>query len=123
MDTPMTPYSGDLGDREPIAAMKATSERIRALTERWSDERWERRYAPGKWSARQIVTHLAQTELALGTRVRMALVTSNYVAQDFSQDDWLARESDVSGHDALTAFLALGRMNRALVGALSRRDR
>jgi hypothetical protein len=28
-------------------------------------------YAPGTWSARQILTSLAQTEIAFGTRARM----------------------------------------------------
>ena len=31
---------------------------------------FDRPYAPGKWTARQVLIHLAQTELALGTRTR-----------------------------------------------------
>ena len=47
---------------------------------------FERSYAPGKWSARQILTHLAQSEIALSYRVRMALTTPGYAAQAFDQD-------------------------------------
>jgi len=89
----------------------------------WSPADFERSYAPGKWSARQILTHLAQTELAVGTRARMALTTPNYVAQFFDQDKWIARESTTSGRDALDAFLALAAMNRALFASLSPADR
>jgi hypothetical protein len=56
---PTTPYTADLGDRDPIAAMRETNERIRALIGGWSADRFERRYALGKWTARQLLTHLA----------------------------------------------------------------
>jgi hypothetical protein len=122
MTAPVTPYSSELGDREPIAALRNTIEAIRSLAGSWAPEEFERRYAPGKWTARQVVTHLAQTEMALGTRVRMALATPGYVAQNFDQDAWIVRE-EVGGAEALDAFVALGRMNRALFASLSAADR
>ena len=85
--------------------------------------RFERSYAPGKWSARQILMHLAQSELALGTRARMALSTPNYTAQPFDQDIWMNREPALSGRDALEAFVVMARMNAALFGSLSAGDR
>src|SRR2546421_8955764 len=94
---PTTPYTKHLGDREPIASMRETSERIRSLTSGWSPQQFERTYAPGKWTARQILIHLAQTELALGTRARMALTTPNYVAQPFDQDAWMKLEAGRAG--------------------------
>ena len=120
---PTTPYSQDLGDREPIAALRDTTDRIRAIARGWTPAQFERTYAPGKWSARLILIHLGQTELALGTRARMALSTPNYVAQSFNQDVWLARESALAGADALDAFTAISKMNAALYESLSRADR
>jgi hypothetical protein len=81
---------------------------------------FERSYAPGKWAARQILTHLAQSELAFGTRARMALAAPNrdYVAQPFDQDVWMARESALGGREALDALTALGAMNLALYASL-----
>ena len=90
---PQTPYTNDLDGREPIAALRETTSRIGAIAGGWSPAEFERTYAPGKWSARQMLIHLAQTELALGTRARMALTTPNYAAQSFNQDEWMARES------------------------------
>src|ERR671912_406781 len=84
-----TPYSDRLGGREPLAAMRDSAERIRSLAGRLTPAQFERSYAPGKWTARQILVHLAQTELALGTRARMALTTPAYAAQSFSQDAWM----------------------------------
>src|SRR6185295_12754865 len=94
---PQTPYTKALGDREPVAAMRSTADKYRQLLAGWTPAQFERTTAPGKWTARQIMIHLAQTELALGTRARLALTTPNYAAQAFNQDDWMAIESRGSG--------------------------
>jgi hypothetical protein len=120
---PTTNYSKDLGDREPLAAMRDSVARITALTRGWSAADFERRHAPGKWTARQVMTHLAQTELALGVRARMALATPNYTAQAFDQDAWLSRESRLSGAEAVAALAATSAMNVALFASLSPADR
>jgi DinB family protein len=122
---PQTPYSQDLGDREPIAAIRDSLARIHTHATAWTPQQFERSYAPGKWSARQILTHLAQTELAFGTRARMALSAPqrDYVAQPFNQDHWMAREAGLGGREALAALTALGAMNLALYASLSPDDR
>jgi hypothetical protein len=120
---PTTTYSKDLGDREPLAAMRDSVGRLMALSQAWTPADFERPYAPGKWTARQVVIHLAQTELALGVRARMALATPNYTAQAFDQDRWLDRETRISGADAIAALAGISRMNVALFEALSSADR
>jgi hypothetical protein len=120
---PVTNYSRDLGDREPLAAMRDSVARLVALTRGWTAADFERPYAPGKWTARLVLIHLVQTELALGVRARMALATPNYTAQNFDQDSWLGRETALSGADAVAALAAISRMNVALFEALSSADR
>jgi len=120
---PTTPYTKHLGDREPIATMRETSERIRTLTAGWSPPQFERTYATGKWTARQILTHLAETDMALGYRVRMALSTPAYVAQPFDQDAWIAKETRTSGVEAVAAYFGLRQMNLSLFATLSAADR
>ncbi len=73
MSTPTTPYTPDLAGREPLQAMRDTAARIAGIVATWTPAQFERSYAPGKWSARLILIHLAQAELALGYRARMAL--------------------------------------------------
>ena len=120
---PSTPYAPDLAGRDPIEAMVETTAQIEALTTKWTTAQFEQTYAPGKWTARQILTHLAQTELALGARARMALTTPSYVAQPFDQDLWVQRELSLSGGDAANAFATISRMNATFYGALSDVDR
>lgn len=120
---PQTPYTQDLGGHDPVVALRETPARIRTLAGQWSPAQFDRTYAPGKWSGRQILIHLAQTELALGNRARMALSTPHYVAQSFDQDQWITRDASLSGREALDAFLAIGAMNRALFASLSAAER
>ena len=120
---PQTPYTDDLAGREPVEAMRDAAARIRALAVGWRPDQFDRTYATGKWTARQILTHLAQSEIAFGYRARMALTTPGYAAQPFDQDAWMARESSTSGHDALDAFLGASAMNVSLFAALTDADR
>lgn len=119
MLTMPNPYAADLGSREPAAALGDTPGRIRALVETWDDARFERSYAPGKWSARLVLVHLAQTELALGTRVRFAVTQPGYTAQAFSQDDWLPIDAATDARTALDVYTTLRRMNMAMWKSLS----
>jgi hypothetical protein len=122
---PKTPYADDLGDREPIGSIRNSLARIGSLASAWSPQEFERSYAPGKWSARKILTHLAHSELAFGNRARMALAAPqhDYVAQPFDQDVWMTRESTLGGHEVLEALLSLGAMNSALYASLAPADR
>jgi hypothetical protein len=113
------PYAADLEDRDPFVALAETPQKIRAMVQRWSDADFERSYAPGKWSARRILVHLAQTELALGTRVRFALTQEGYAAQSFDQDDWMPLDEGMNARTALDVYTTLRRMNVAMWQKLS----
>lgn len=117
------PYAADLGDRDPIAALADTPNRIRAVVEPWSDEQFERSYAPGKWSARQVLIHLAQTELALTTRARLALSTPSYQAQAFSQDDLIRLDASAAARTALDAYTSLRSFNLSMWRGLNEDQR
>ncbi|MBS1854705.1 MAG: DinB family protein [Acidobacteria bacterium] len=49
--------------------------------------------APGKWSVRQIIAHLADTELVMGVRIRLVAAQENPPLTPFDQDAW-ARNLD-----------------------------
>lgn len=117
--TPTTPYSSELEGRDPLVAMRETAAAIVALAERWRPEQFERRSAPGKWTAREILIHLAQTEMALGSRARTALTVADLLAPSFEQDGWLALEPHGSGALALQWFNVLSQVNLALYSSLS----
>jgi hypothetical protein len=112
-----------LAGRDPLEALGDTPSRIRALTERWTPAQFERTYVPGKWTARQILIHLAQTEMALGARARMALCTTpTPPSPSIRTPGWRATRRSAA-LDALNALVAMSVMNRALFASLSDADR
>ena len=114
------PYAADLAGREPIAALADAAATIERLASRYGDAGWGRTYAPGKWTAREILVHLAQIEMVFGVRVRYAVSTGGYVVQPFDQDPFMAVEGPaIDGPTALAAFLALRAMNLQLFRSLS----
>jgi hypothetical protein len=113
------PYGSDLGSKDPLKALAETPRKIRSILGKWTPRQWERTYAPGKWSARRIVIHLAQTELALTTRARFAASQDGYVAQPFEQDTWLVLDDHADGPTALDAYTALRRLNLAMFKGLT----
>ena len=117
------PYAEPLGNRDPLQALGETPEKIRQVVSGWGEKQWNGSYAPGKWTGRQILIHLVQTELALTTRVRFALSEDNYRAQPFSQDAWMANEPGSDGRTALDAYVALRRLNVLLFRGLTPEQR
>jgi hypothetical protein len=116
------PYSRQLGDQDPLAVMAKTPERVAALISRLGLDGQEKTYAPGKWSAREIVCHLADCELAFGFRLRQTLAQPNHVIQPFDQELWAKHYATLDGAAALSALLALRAWNLALLDTLSPSD-
>ena len=117
------PYAAALGHRDPLEALADTPWRIEETVKRWRAEEFERPWSPGKWTGRQILIHLAQTELALTTRARFALSEDAYAAQSFSQDAWMPLDATLGAPEALDAYLAMRRMNLAMWRSLTAAQR
>jgi len=117
------PYAAALGDRETMRALADTPERLRAIADAMTPAQFARSYAPGKWTAEQLFLHLAQTELAFSTRVRMAITCPGYIVQPFDQDDWLRREPASGGLEAARAYYALRQFNLPLYRSLTPAER
>jgi uncharacterized damage-inducible protein DinB len=114
----MNPYASFLGDRKPLPVIADTPERLRTLLEALGDEGLERGLAPGKWSARQILCHLADCEIAFAFRLRQTLAEDHYVIQPFDQDGWSRNYSAYDGREAWVAFAALRKWNLRLIESL-----
>jgi len=119
----MNPYSSRLGERDPLAVLAETVPRVRELAAKLGPDGFDRTYAPGKWTARQIIAHLGHVEMMFGTRFRQAVTLEAYVAQPFDQDGWMAREPLPDAATALEAFCAMRQWNLALFRSLTAEDR
>jgi len=113
------PYAADLGDRDLVTSLRQTPGEYDALVRNWTPDDFERTYAPGKWSARLVMIHLAQVELIIQTRIRLALTILDYVVQPFEQDDTLAIETGADARSALSAYIALRQFGLPLLTGLT----
>ncbi len=122
----MNPYRerilGLLGDRPAVESLEATPGKIETLVARIGAGGMSRAYAPGKWTARQILAHLADSEIAIGFRLRQSLAEADHVIQPFDQDLWAAPYESLDGQAAARAFCALRAWNLALVRTLTPKD-
>ncbi|PYI52528.1 DinB family protein [Paenibacillus flagellatus] len=74
-------------------------------------------YAPGKWTVKQLLGHLTDTERVMGYRLLCALRGDTVTLPGFDQDDYVrSAESDRQPLDRLlSGFLAVRRTTLALV--------
>jgi hypothetical protein len=113
----LNPYARFLADDQPLAVLAATAARLESLARTIGPGRITTAPAPGKWSARDILAHLADCEIAFGFRLRQTLAEDNHTVQPFDQEKWAAPYANLSAADALATFAALRRWNLALIRA------
>lgn len=115
MATSVNPYAGYIGNATPTEAIAKTPERISELVERLGDNGLERSYGPGKWTAREILCHLADTEIAFAFRLRQTLAEPHHVIQPFDQEAWAKYYGLIPGAAAVHLFSILRGWNVVLI--------
>jgi hypothetical protein len=114
----MNPYASHLGDRDPLPVIAATPQRLAAQLDRLGPEGIERPYAPGKWNARQVLCHLADTEIVFAFRLRQTLAEEHHVVQPMDQEKWAANYDAYGARAALEVFTAVRKWNLALLAVV-----
>lgn len=113
------PYARFVERQDLLKALEQTPGRIEQLVSAWNRDAFDRSHAPGKWTVRQVLVHLAHAEIVFANRLRYALAEDGYVIQPFDQDAWMRAEPKGDGYAALAAYLTLRRMNLALCKSLT----
>jgi hypothetical protein len=112
------PYDSFLDGRTLDAILASTADEIAGYLKAIGRDA-DKRPAPGKWSAAEIVCHLADCDLVFGFRLRQTLAEEGPTIQPFDQDKWAAIYPGVPAEQALEAFTALRQWNlRMIRGAL-----
>jgi hypothetical protein len=112
---PTNPYASFVGTREPREVVESTALELHRLAGRIGATRMLTPRAPGKWSARDILSHLADCEIAFAYRLRQVLAENNHVIQPFDQDKWATPYGQMDASAALQLFEALRNWNVALL--------
>ena len=64
--------------------------RLRKVVDSLSDEQLEKRYREGSWTVRQLVHHIADSQLNMYQRLKLALTDDNPTVPAFDQEKWTA---------------------------------
>ena len=114
----MNPYASYLGDRSPSGVIRETPGKLAGILRGLSDAEANRSPAPGKWSVREILCHLADCEVVFAFRIRQTLAEPDPVIQPFDQDHWARAYAAYTADAALATFTAVRQWNISLIQSL-----
>jgi hypothetical protein len=112
---------GYVGNQKPLTIQAATPSKIERLLKGVPAAKLRKRPAPEKWSVAEIVTHLADTEMVMGCRVRMILGEPGTTLQPFDQDAWAVamQYGKRDARKSLAQFRGFREANLALMKTLT----
>jgi DinB superfamily len=112
---------GKLAGQDPLKVQATTAKKLANLLRGKSPLRLRKRPAPDKWSAAEIIAHLADVEIVQSWRMRSILGAPGTPIQAFDQDAWV-----IAGHygkrdprKSLEQFRVLREHNLALLKSLT----
>ena len=79
-------YRDAIGEDDPFLALCEAPQRLRKLLKGLTEKQLSRRPAPGKWSIKEIVAHLADGEVILGSRYRLIAAHDRPAIPGYDQD-------------------------------------
>ncbi len=85
-----TRYQAALGTDEPLAVMSATPDIFQKLLKGYSEEQLSAHPEPGKWSVKEVLSHLADGEVVLGSRYRFIAAHDRPPIPGYDQDAFVA---------------------------------
>jgi len=119
----LNPYAKFLDERDPLPVITSTADRLRVLTEPLSPAQADAEPAPGKWSVREIIAHLADCELVFSFRFRQTLSEEHPIIQPFNQENWATRYAAYDLASALALFTAARNWNLKFLTTVDEADR
>lgn len=117
------PYAQFLNGDDVLAVVRTTADELEQMLSRIPAERARQPHKPGKWSVAEIITHLADCEIAFGFRLRQSLAEPEHTVQPFDQTAWGERYEAYDLASALATFKVLRAWNVRLLTTVSATDR
>lgn len=107
--------------RDPLAMQREAPQTIAALINGVPGDKLKRRPAPDRWSAIEIIAHMAEDELSSSWRYRQMIEHNGAPLLGFDQDLWakLGDYQSWEAHDALAMYRLLREANLRLLQKLT----
>lgn len=120
----VTAILGLLGEQDPLTVLRATPAALQRVIDSTPDDVLARPEAPGKWSMRHVLAHLADSDLVWGWRLRLILAQDRPPLTGYDQDRWSTRlgYADSDPRDCVAMFTILRKMNLRLLDRAAPED-
>src|ERR1039457_4200873 len=116
-----------LGGDDPVSVMAETPDRVRRLIRGLTEKHLETKPARGKWCIKEIVAHLADGEVILGSRYRFIGAHDRPPLPGYDQDAFVerlgpmnAKAADLADDFAMARAVNLGLLERLPAAAWER---
>lgn len=76
--------------QEWLGKIETYTDRLRETVDSLSDTQLDKKYREGSWTVRQLVHHIADSQLNMYQRLRLALTDDNPTVPGFDQEGWAA---------------------------------
>lgn len=120
-------YLEALGGDDALCSMAEAPDRLRRLVRGLTEKQLATKPAPGKWSIKEIVAHLADSEVVLGSRYRFIAAMDRPPLPGFDQDAFVANlgvgkaaTADLLDDFAMARAVNIGLLERVGESAWSR---
>ncbi|MBM6639272.1 putative metal-dependent hydrolase [Staphylococcus xylosus] len=92
-----TPENVTLGDVQKwLAEIDNYTRRLRDVVENITEEELNKTYRDGSWNVRQLVHHIADSQLNMYQRLKLALTDNNPTVPPFNQEEWVELEDSLA---------------------------
>lgn len=109
-----------LGADDPLTVLRDDLAEVERLVAGSTPRQLNRSPAPGEWSPREVLNHLADSDLVFATRLRMMVTQDRPVLVGYDQEAWTARFGglDATPEQTLARWQVLRLANIRLVESL-----
>lgn len=113
-----------LGDKDPLTVLRATPSALERAIGTTTPDVLARPEAPGKWSMREVLAHLADSDVVWAWRLRLILAQDRPQLTGYDQDRWAARLGyrDSDPRDSVAMFSVLRKANLRLLDRAAPED-
>lgn len=111
----------NVGMQNPVEILESTITRLEALSRVLERKGLKNKPSPEKWTAGEILSHLAEAEMVYSYRLRKALNASGEPIEAYDQNVWVSNSGYLQSNPelALSVFQALRKANVARLKSLT----
>jgi uncharacterized damage-inducible protein DinB len=111
----------NLGTLDPVDVLESTISRLEALTLSLEKKGLQDKPSPDKWTAAQILAHLAEAEIVWAYRFRKVLGASGEAIEAYDQKEWVKNSGylQTDPHLALSLFQVVRKGNVSWLKSLT----